>query len=144
MENALNLHFRFDITLKMSDSNNDQIIEIIKRAIRNEFALKNEIGMGNNEIEIYSFKESTGSGLSDNFGGVLRLVEFTYNVREQIKGTNMTRLLLPVSKEHSYFVKSLPENPLVKDMLESVSILYFQTIHFLTLFNVKVQNKFDL
>ena len=108
----------------MAESNNDHMIKIIKRAIQNEFGIEND-----KEIEIHSLKESSGSGLSDNFGGVLRLVEFTFDTREQIKGTNMKQLLF--SKEHSYFVKSLPENPLVKDMLESVSIYYFSKISFL-------------
>ena len=88
----------------MEDIKHDRMANVLRKALQNEFGVEND-----EDIEVYDINESPGSGVSDNFGGELKLVKFKFKIRNQQQ-----------EKEHSYFVKSLPKNPLVKDMLESV------------------------
>ena len=90
----------------MADAKHDLISQVLRKALKNEFNVSNE-----EDIVFTGVNEASGSGVSDNFGGELKLISFVLTVRGQLE-----------EQPHSYIVKSLPENPLVKDMLESVSI----------------------
>ena len=122
----------------MEDIKHDRMANVLRKALQNEFGVAND-----EDIEVYDINESPGSGVSDNFGGELKLVKFKFNIRNQQQGNpGKQEIRYPpqcpstknvavnhlepykassnISKEHSYFVKSLPKNQLVKDMLESV------------------------
>ena len=91
----------------MAETNNDKerLRALLIKAVQNEYKVEQE-----HWVWVEDITDKSGSELSENFGGVLRLVEFKFNIRDpRIR-----------AKKHSYFVKSLPENPLTKDMLESV------------------------
>ena len=96
------------IVHKMADAKNDLTSQVLRRALKNEFNLSND-----EDIVFTDVNEASGSGVSDNFGGELKLISFTLTVRGQME-----------EQPHSYIVKSLPENPVVKDMLESVTTKY--------------------
>ena len=97
----------------MSDTPTDIIRQVLRKALKNEFNISND-----DEIEFGNISQSSGSGVSDNFGGELKLVSFTYSIKDQAK-----------EELHSYIVKSLPLNPRVKDMLEEVQFTIYLFPH---------------
>ena len=97
----------------MADAKNELISQVLRKALKVEFSVSND-----EDIVFTDVSEASGSGVSDNFGGELKLISFTLTVRGQLE-----------QQPHSYIVKSLPENPLVKDMLESVRIICCGVLH---------------
>ena len=89
----------------MAAAKNDLTSQVLRKALKNEFNVSND-----EDIVFTDVNEASGAGVSDNFGGELKLISFN--------------LMVPGwsdEQPHSYIVKSLPENPFVKDMLESVT-----------------------
>ena len=90
----------------MAESNNDHIRSVLKKALKNEFDVSDE-----DDIQFGNISQSSGSGVGDNFGGLLKLISFTFSIRNKVE-----------EQLHSYIVKSLPTEAHVKDMLEDVSL----------------------
>ena len=96
----------------MAESNNDHIRSVLKKALKNEFDVSDE-----DDIQFGNISQSSGSGVGDNFGGLLKLISFTFSIRNKVE-----------EQLHSYIVKSLPTEAHVKDMLEDVSFACSQII----------------
>ena len=79
--------------------------EILKKAVAKEFSTKED------EIEIIEHNVSPGAAVGDNFATVVKRVDFSYKLNEEVHA-------------HSYIYKEVPHNEFREKFVRGVSTKY--------------------